>query len=106
MRSYYYIFKTDHLAEKTTYICGGAYDYEESCDKHWRIYSYGLCDAFSDRFGHQYSAVIGTHERSVRFKLKATGSEDPLFDTEFFMLLGNEGQELIYDLVKYKKNRQ
>ncbi len=106
MKSYYYIFKTDLLAEKTTYICGGAYDNEESCDKHWRIYSYGLCDAFRDRFEHQHSAALGTHRRSVRFKLKATGSEDPLFDTEFFMLLGYEGEELIYNLTKYKKNRQ
>lgn len=92
----YYIFKTDNKTGKTIHICNGSHDDEKQCRIHWQAYLYGFMDQATDLLGGlTFGLQKGTHDHSFRFTYKRK------MDVEYFMLLGNEGRDLIYELCKF-----
>lgn len=88
----YYIFKTNLDTGKTYFICGGSQDSYEDCARHFRSYSYGFMDGAVEICGSGgYLMANGNHQLSFLFGTKAAGR----FQVEYFMLLDQEGQELI-----------
>lgn len=93
----YYIFKTNNLTNKTCLVCCGSHDTEEQCRIHWTAYIYGFMDGCNELLGYgKYGMTDGEHELSFRLEYKGDA------DVEYFMLLGGEGQQLVYDLCKTK----
>lgn len=90
MRHYYYIFKTDNLSGKTELVCGGAHKSILDCKNHFRIYCYGFMDCSIELHGKSHM-TNGTHG-DLSFTLRVDGKKD----VEYFMLLDEEGQDLIH----------
>lgn len=94
MSTSYYIFKTNNKTGETTHICNGSHDSVEDCNRHWRCYLYGFMDGAIEIVGGcNFDLSEGTHPNSFRF---AAGEKD----VEYFMLLDEEGQELIAEICK------
>lgn len=89
METYYYIFKTDNLTKKSSLVCCGHHNTVEECSSHWIYYMYGFMDAVLELSG--VSITQGSSERS--FRVNALDK-----DVEYFMLLGQEGNDLVYKL--------
>ena len=88
----YYIFKTNLDTGRTWLICGGSHNSYEDCARHFRCYSYGFMDGAVEICGSGgYLMADGDHKLSFRFGTKAAHR----YQVEYFMLLDQEGQDLI-----------
>ena len=90
----YFIFKTDNLAGKTELVCGGSHDTIDACKAHFRIYCYGFMDCTIELLG-RCSLTQGTHGNES-FTVFVEGKKN----TEYFMLLDEEGHKLIAEISK------
>lgn len=88
--THYYIFKKEMPSGKTTFICGGSHDSADICAAHFRAYSYGFMDGASQILGYgNYEMMDGGHRLSFVFSINGQKM------VEYFMLLDDEGQDLI-----------
>lgn len=87
---HYYIFKTDRTTGKTVHICNGSHETREECRRHWQYYMYGFMDAMneigclireSDTPGQTVHSFIADY-----------------INAEYFMLMGDEGRNLIFEI--------
>lgn len=93
----YYIFKKDLDTGKTVNICGGSHDTYEDCARHFTCYTYGFLDGAVELCGPAgYLMTCGDLLLSFRFGTKAAGR----YQVEYFMLLGDKGQQLMDQLCK------
>lgn len=91
----YYIFKTDHLTGTTTHICNGGHDTMEECRHHWQAYMYGFMDGATELLGG-LTFGMDRGERELSFRLTYKDQKD----VEYFMLFGDEGRNLVFELAK------
>ena len=92
----YYIFKTDNKTGRIVHICNGAHDDEQQCRVHWLCYLYGFMDGAFELLGDRnFKMDNGTHDQSFRLY-----TEDGQKDVEYFMLLDEEGQNMIQEICK------
>lgn len=92
----YYIFKTDNKTGRTINICNGSHDDERQCTMHFLCYLYGFMDGAFELLGRKgFDMVNGEHDRSFRLT-----TSDGKKDVEYFMLLDEEGQNLIQESCK------
>lgn len=85
----YVIFKTYLGTNKTEVVCWGEKDNLQDCRRHWRSYSFGMSDAFSQS-GYAKQSVGHIEGQSI------------LIDNlgiEYFCLFGKEGEELKRKLI-------
>lgn len=88
--SRYYIFKTDNLTGRTIHICNGSHDSEHECRIHWQSYMYGFMDGAFEILGRDnFQMMAGSHKLSFQF------SVDGKMNVEYFMLLDEDGVNLI-----------
>ena len=91
----YTIFKTDNFTGKTINICGGSHETEKECRSHWQAYMYGFYDQAVEILGSgNFQFMNGKRLLSFHFHI------DGKKDVEYFMLLGDEGPQLIHELCK------
>ena len=91
----YFIFKKDLTTGYITPICNSWRDDLNEIDRHWFGYMYGFMDGCFEILGGQYVGMRpGSSERS--FILHIEGRHE----VEYFMLLDDEGRDLIYESCK------
>ena len=91
----YYIFKTDNLTGKTINICNGSHETESEISTHWMSYLYGFMDGAFELVGrNNVQMTNGTHDRSFQFSIEGKAN------VEYFMLLDEEGQDMIMEICK------
>lgn len=88
--SRYYIFKTDNLTGRTIHICNGSHDSEHECRIHWQSYMYGFMDGAFEIIGRDNFQM-----REGRYKLSFQFIVDGEMNVEYFMLLDEDGANLI-----------
>ena len=89
----YYIFKKDNLTGRTIHICNGSHDSEHECWIHWQSYLYGFMDgAFAILGRENFQMMPGSRPLSFLF------SVDGKMNVEYFMLLDEEGVNLIKEI--------
>lgn len=83
----YYIFRTDRNTDKTNLVCCGSHETREECIMHWQCCMYGFMDAMQE---------CGTHisEGQTPHSLIVNNGS---INAEYFMLMGAEGQALVYE---------
>jgi hypothetical protein len=88
----YYIFKKDLTTGYITPICNSMRDDLEEIERHWLAYTYGFMDGCFEILGGQY---VGMRPGSTKhsFILHIEGRHE----VEYFMLLDQEGRDLIYE---------
>ena len=92
----YYIFRTSKVTGETVIICNGSHDDERECRLHWQAYMYGFMDGAYELLGANNVKILnGDAKHSFQVFVESQRK-----CVEYFMLLDEEGQNLIQEISK------